>query len=235
MSVLCPENWYKFNDHCYLSSSDKVTCDVASSVCKEANVNAELASIHSDIENRVLSHQQSRGKAFIGLKNFGSGDWQWVDGSRNNFSQWGESQPGEEECAVLQQSGDWSSAACDQKAAFHCKLTASAYLACPLGWEIFNGACYLAQDELLSWEDAGAACVNKGGDLVSISDEGEQGEVLALIHSGPECPQDFQLVDNLCYLFVEQSLSWADAEARLVYGDFKDMLFLRRFILFLKV
>ena len=230
--VLCPENWYLFNGHCYLSSPDKVSYDVARSVCQETNVNAELASIHSEVENRVLAHQQTREKAYIGLKNFGSGDWQWADGSRNNLTEWGEEQPGEQECAVIHQEGDWSSVSCDVKAGFHCKLTASAYLACPLGWEIFNGACYLAQDELLSWEDAGAACVNKGGDLVSISDEGEQGEVLALIHSGPECPQDFQLVDNVCYLFVDQSLSWADAEARLVYGDFKDMLSLR---LFLKV
>ena len=164
MSVLCPESWYLFNGHCYQSNSDKVTYDVASSVCKEANVKAELASIHSEVENRVLSKQQSRDEAFIGLKNFGSGDWEWTDGSRNNYSQWGESQPGGEECAVLHQSGDWTSADCDHKSAFHCKLTVSAFLSCPLGWEIFNGGCYLAQDELLSWQDARAACVNKGGD-----------------------------------------------------------------------
>ena len=216
---MCPESWYLFNGHCYLSSPDKVTYDVARSVCQENNVNAELASIHTEVENRVLAHQQTREKAYIGLRNFGSGDWQWVDGTLTNLTEWGEGQPGEEECAVIHQEGDWSSAACDVKAGFHCKLTASAYLSCPLGWEIFNGACYLAQDELLSWEDARAGCVNKGGDLVSVADEGEQGEVLALIHSGPECPHDFQLVGGLCYLYVEQSLSWADAETHCKDSD----------------
>lgn len=69
------------------------------------------------------------------------------------------------------------------------------------------------QDELLSWDDARNACLSKGGDLASVADEGEQGELFSLLHSGPACPDGFELHDQSgrCYKFVDESLSWGAA------------------------
>ena len=89
----------------------------------------------------------------------------------------------------------------------------ASYRSCPPGWEKFYDHCYLAQDELLSWEDARTSCLGKGSDLASIADEGEQGELFSLLHSGPACPDGFVLDDatKRCYKFVEESLSWGAA------------------------
>ena len=78
---------------------------------------------------------------------------------------------------------------------------------------MFNGFCYLAQDELLSWEDARTACLSKGAHLASIQDEGEQGELFSLLHAGPSCPDGFTLDEGTkrCYKYIEESLSWAAA------------------------
>ena len=177
---------------------------------------AKLASIHDLSENNILAKMQGPDVSFTGLKKFTEDVWEWTDGSPNNFTSWADGQPsGDGGCAVLQKSGDWSAAQCDKEAGYHCKLKTSSYYSCPLGWQLFNGFCYLEQDELLSWEDARSGCVSKGGDLVSILDIGEQSEVFALIHSGPECPEHFELHGDTCYLAVpEQVLSWKDAEAQ---------------------
>ena len=92
-------------------------------------------------------------------------------------------------------------------------FSAASFLSCPPGWEKFNSFCYLAQDEPLSWEDARTECLSKGADLASIEDEGEQGELFSLLHSGPACPEGFSVHDptNRCYKLVAQSLDWGAA------------------------
>ena len=37
-----------------------------------------------------------------------------------------------------------------------------------------------------------------------MEDEGEQAEVMALMHSGPECPAQFSLIGDTCYLQVKE-------------------------------
>ena len=78
---------------------------------------------------------------------------------------------------MLKSNGKWTAVGCGSKKGYHCKLSVSSYLACPLGWQLYSGYCYLNQDELLSWEDARSGCVAKGGDLVSISFSG-QGRII---------------------------------------------------------
>ena len=92
-------------------------------------------------------------------------------------------------------------------------LFSASYLSCPPGWDKFHGHCYLAQDELLSWSDARTACLGRGADLASVADEGEQGELFSLLHSGPACPDGFVLDDGTqkCYKLIEESLSWGAA------------------------
>ena len=54
---------------------------------------------------------------------------------------------------------------------------------------------------------AAQGCVSRGGDLVSVSGEDEQAEVMALMGAGPECPEGFSLVEDTCYLQV--SCHWS--------------------------
>ena len=219
--MLCPHDWYLFNGHCYYSSSDSTsTYDVATAQCQEANILSQLASVQDVIENNLLSLYQTPNAAFIGLKRFDTDSWMWSDGSRDNYTNWSEGQPGDGDCAVMHLDGGWTSKACDKKAGYHCKLKASSYLSCPLGWQLFSGFCYLAQDEPLSWEDARSGCNMRGGDLVSVLDQGEQAEIMSLIHSGPECPENYQLVGGQCYYLVtDQQLTWDEAETRCKESD----------------
>ena len=53
---------------------------------------------------------------------------------------------------------------------------------------------------------AAQGCVSRGGDLVSVSGEDEQAEVMALMGAGPECPEGFSLIEDTCYLQV--SCGW---------------------------
>ena len=57
-------------------------------------------------------------------------------------------------CAVMKSSGEWAGVSCAASKDYHCKLRASSYLSCPLGWQLFESYCYLAQDELLDWQSA---------------------------------------------------------------------------------
>ena len=104
--VLCPADWYLFNGHCYYSSVDSSsTFDVATASCQEVNTNAQLASIHDAIEDEKLSISQSSNAAFIGLKKFAEDIWQWNDGTKADFTNWDEGQPGDGECAVIKKNG----------------------------------------------------------------------------------------------------------------------------------
>ena len=48
-----------------------------------------------------------------------------------------------------------------------------------------------------------------------MEDEGEQAEVMALMHSGPECPAQFSLIGDTCYLQMKDTkLNWKDAEKK---------------------
>ena len=207
-----------FNGYCYYSSPDSSsTFDVASAYCKEANTLADVATIENQVENDYLSSQQSALLSYIGLQRTGQGsDWFWSDGSRDNFTNWLPGMPaGEGNCATMaSEGGGWKVEQCNVEAGFHCKLQASSYLSCPLGWSLFNGHCYLAQDELLGWNDARIACNSKGGDLASVADEAEQSEIFALIH-GPECPEYFQLIDGLCIFYSgsDSGETWDNAKA----------------------
>ena len=206
-----------FNGHCYYTSSDSsATYDVARAQCQEVNTKAELASVHDMVENTRLAGEQVTSQAFIGLQNYGGDQWVWADGGHLDFNNWEDGQPAENKtCAVMKSNGKWAAVGCGSKKGYHCKLSVSAYLACPLGWQLYSGYCYLNQDELLSWEDARSGCVAKGGDLVSVEDAGEQAEVMALMHSGPECPAQFSLIGDTCYLKIKDTkLNWKDAKAK---------------------
>ena len=128
-SVLCPEDWYLWNGHCYLTSSTKATFDEARQVCKDVNGLAELVSIHDAVEDGKLADTEQQ-LSYIGLKNEGSSAWRWLDGTPLDYQNWDEGQPGEEQCATLKKNGLWQTQGCGAKSKFHCKLTA-----CKLEWQ----------------------------------------------------------------------------------------------------
>jgi hypothetical protein len=44
---------------------------------------------------------------------------------------------------------------------------------CPSGWQEFEGHCYLAEDNRLTWAEAEKDCTNKGGHLASVHSAAE--------------------------------------------------------------
>ena len=120
--MLCPEDWYLWNGHCYFTANTKKTFDAARQVCKDVNDLAELVSIHDDIEDGKLAEAETK-MSYIGLKNDGN-SWQWLDSTPVDYEKWDDGQPGAGQCATLKQNGLWQSQECDLKSNFHCKLTA---------------------------------------------------------------------------------------------------------------
>ena len=119
------------------------------------------------------------------------------------------------DCAVMNKDGKWRAFDCEKKAGGHCKLVASHFLSCPPGWAAFQGHCYLLQDEQLSWEEAEGLCGERGGHLASVASQAEQAELFSLLHSGPQCPQDFTLdqATGLCLWISQNKLSYDEAAA----------------------
>ena len=60
-NVLCPEDWYLYNGHCYFASVSKANFEMARQMCKDTNTNAELVSVHDQAEDdEIADHQVSR-------------------------------------------------------------------------------------------------------------------------------------------------------------------------------
>ena len=94
-------------------------------------------------------------------------------------------------------------------------MISASYYGCPTGWFLSGERqCYLLQDELLSWDDAEAGCVQRGAELVSILSYAEQSEVFALINNIPECPSGFVLDGIYCIKAKKEKLSWYDAQKK---------------------
>ena len=62
------------------------------------------------------------------------------------------------------------------------KFCLAHYYNCPSGWEKYDGFCYLVQREELTWTAARDSCIDRGGNLVSISTEAEAGFIKSFAH-----------------------------------------------------
>lgn len=132
----CPSGWVGFSDNCYQWNSQKLTWSDAREFCN--NHEADLVSIHSDLENNFISYQLSPKKQrfWIGTqrKATGSTEWLWTDGSSFDYENFCQGRPdnwlGNQDCLDIgytwgsQCSRDtWDDQPCDHQLPFVCKLT----------------------------------------------------------------------------------------------------------------
>ncbi|XP_072042584.1 C-type mannose receptor 2-like [Amphiura filiformis] len=135
----CPSDWAPYHGYCYfISPAEKSFTDAQKSCLSK---DAELTSIHSTGENDFLLDQMGRNKLhtmWIGLHDTTREvDFEWVDGTRNNFFDWihhftGTSEPnsygGVEDCGNMKRGqrhriawGSWNDANCCGYFPYACK------------------------------------------------------------------------------------------------------------------
>ena len=59
-NVLCPEDWYLYNGHCYFASEAKANFETARQMCKDTNARADLVSLHDQAEDDEIAYHQVR-------------------------------------------------------------------------------------------------------------------------------------------------------------------------------
>lgn len=59
---------------------------------------------------------------------------------------------------------------------YYCCIVGPWSSECGVSWiaDHLTGRCYFFSEELVSWQDARKACVNRGSDLLSVRDKAEQ-------------------------------------------------------------
>jgi hypothetical protein len=231
--VICPHDWEYYNGYCYHSSSSTAIWSSARDKCKEASNRADLASVHSDYENRHLTfHLNGSAESWIGYQ-YHEGAWVWSDASPSDYEEpWADNEPGDnpsdEPCVAIAEDGTWKSVNCESIHTYQCKLKPDGYMGCEPGWSLYAGYCYLVQTELGTWHEAERLCAKRGGDLVSIMSSGENAYVDTLIYDSLGCPESWvtDAERGKCYLFRGTQVPWetarqtcVDADAQLVIID----------------
>ena len=127
----CPPGWVGFSDNCYQWNSQNLTWSDAREFCN--NHEADLVSIHSDLENNFISYQVSPKKQrfWIGTqrKATGSTEWLWTDGSSFDYENFCQGKPentgGNQDCLDIGYCSrdTWDDQPWDHQLPFVCKLT----------------------------------------------------------------------------------------------------------------
>ena len=129
LEALCPSGWFKEQSSCYKLSNKFLNWQAAKKACED--LNSTLAIISSLAEHQALKRRISRTRknTWIGLHRDPSvqNDWLWVDGSRLNYSHWGESEPNniDEECVEMRpfypHYGGWNDQECSDTINYICE------------------------------------------------------------------------------------------------------------------
>jgi len=118
---LCPPSWSTFQEKCYyFSGIHTTTWDLVAQECRALHPGAAPVSIHSQAENDYLLSLMASTEyyflyALIGLFRTGNTkhgltNWQWMDGTELNFTNWAGTPTDDAFCVLLgsQESGNWS-------------------------------------------------------------------------------------------------------------------------------
>ncbi|XP_039376241.1 C-type lectin lectoxin-Enh4-like [Mauremys reevesii] len=130
----CPKDWLSFHSTCYGFFEQEKTWMEAEVHCQHERHGAHLASIHSDVENKVLAHyiKQKYKKihaVWIGLTDPKKNQcWRWSDNSLLSFANWEDGQPQrskpDENCAGSSPDSDfkkWHDYPCEDRHPFICE------------------------------------------------------------------------------------------------------------------
>lgn len=129
----CPEQgkktgtWLPFRGHCYLFLNNMVDNWAHASVeCLKRG--GALVSIE-DPQEGLFIHQnlellQDGAKTFwMGLYKNHNGEWNWIDNSAVDYTNWKSGMPGKETCVdINSETGQWSTSACSRYRPYICKI-----------------------------------------------------------------------------------------------------------------
>ncbi|XP_050795449.1 macrophage mannose receptor 1-like [Gopherus flavomarginatus] len=188
------DGWIIQEDRQYYFSTESVPMEKAREFCKKNF--GDLVVIEGDSERKMLwRYILKNGKEdayFIGLELSLDKQVSWMDGTPVNFLAWAAHEPNfannDENCVVMYKNlGLWNDINCGYPNPFICErhnssinatlspTTPSPAGGCPETWLLFQNKCYKMfgsnEDERLSWHAARTACVNLGGNLVTIPNE----------------------------------------------------------------
>ena len=128
-TALCPSGWFEKLRSCYNLSEEVLNWQAAKKACE--NLNSTLAIISSEAEHQALKpYIRKKGElTWIGLQRNPRDKtrWLWVDGSRLNYSHWGDREPNNiaEECVEIRpfgsHNGGWNDQECSDIIHYICE------------------------------------------------------------------------------------------------------------------
>ncbi|EMP36986.1 Macrophage mannose receptor 1, partial [Chelonia mydas] len=188
------DGWIIQEDKQYYFSTESVPMEKGREFCKKNF--GDLVVIEGDSERKMLwRYILKNGKEdayFIGLELSLDKQVSWMDGTPVNFLAWAAHEPNfannDENCVVMYKNlGLWNDINCGYPNPYICErhnssinatlspTTSSPPGGCPETWLLFQNKCYKMfgsnEDERLSWHAARTACMNLGGNLVTIPNE----------------------------------------------------------------
>ncbi|XP_054646252.1 ladderlectin-like [Dunckerocampus dactyliophorus] len=129
-ALCCPKGWDQFNDRCYIFQDEARTFTDAERICNLLGGN--LASISDELENAVVYHlveEADANQAWIGLHdNIEEEDFMWLDGTKFEFENFANGEPGGDMCVVIEaDGGEWVGESCDSEEPYVCVADAFCY------------------------------------------------------------------------------------------------------------
>ncbi|XP_076033569.1 lymphocyte antigen 75-like isoform X2 [Oratosquilla oratoria] len=190
----CPEGWILEKNKCYYASNYPDTWSGAQKRCREMNSQADLASIHSDDENKFLKDMLDPGTpaTWIGLLyQYEKGTWKWSDGTDSSYLHWNQGEPnniGSEFCGeMIHDSGFWNNLKCGESRNFACEVLPTHIVGCEPEWVHSKGYCYYfnykSNNNKASkdFDEAQKECIKLDSNLVSIHSLEENDVVYSLL------------------------------------------------------
>ncbi|KAJ8036335.1 Macrophage mannose receptor 1 [Holothuria leucospilota] len=179
----CPDNWIAYGNDCFLvraSPLDLASFPEAQFICR--GYGAELASIHSSLENKLIfdAITITLTDVWLGMDRTLEGPFKWVDGTPVDYLNWAPSEPSykngdiDELCVEMYPgSGWWNDRECLQKQGFVCR--ASKYALNPTNPPVITGTKVT--------EPSGSTVKNTKGtaEQTGLSPGGIAGIVIAII------------------------------------------------------
>ncbi|CAI5786628.1 Hypothetical predicted protein [Podarcis lilfordi] len=136
----CPQNWFRFQGHCYLLRKVKRNWNDAEADCQRFGTDSHLASILNWEEHRYIASAIRQGKdpgfhIWIGLFRVKRGGritvWKWTDSAVVGYMPWGPGQPSyshrQEFCIELYGAEYmfWDDNSCEAENYYICKIPVS--------------------------------------------------------------------------------------------------------------